>query len=105
MFLVRCATRTVDRMVKYAGEAGWSDIAHELAEAARRRARRLSWRQMRVCNLITYTALSGHKTSFLADVERSSSICWLGFDWPATLHPRRSGPESACECRRSGRVF
>ena len=26
-------TRTVDRMVKYAGEAGWNDIAHELAEA------------------------------------------------------------------------
>jgi hypothetical protein len=25
--------RTVDRMVKYAGEAGWNDIAHELAEA------------------------------------------------------------------------
>jgi len=26
-------TRTLDRMVKYASEAGWSDIAHELAEA------------------------------------------------------------------------
>ncbi|PZQ10812.1 Wadjet anti-phage system protein JetD domain-containing protein [Pseudoxanthomonas winnipegensis] len=26
-------TRTLDRMVKYAGEAGWNDIAHELAEA------------------------------------------------------------------------
>ncbi|MEE5091273.1 Wadjet anti-phage system protein JetD domain-containing protein [Xanthomonas euvesicatoria] len=26
-------TRTVDRMVKYADEAGWNDIAHELAEA------------------------------------------------------------------------
>jgi len=26
-------TRTVDRMVKYASEAGWHDIAHELAEA------------------------------------------------------------------------
>lgn len=25
--------RTVERMVKYAGEAGWDDIAHELAEA------------------------------------------------------------------------
>lgn len=25
--------RTVDRMVKYANEAGWNDIAHELAEA------------------------------------------------------------------------
>lgn len=25
--------RTVNRMVKYAGEAGWEDIAHELAEA------------------------------------------------------------------------
>lgn len=25
--------RTVDRMVKYASEAGWNDIAHELAEA------------------------------------------------------------------------
>lgn len=25
--------RTVNRMVKYAGEAGWNDIAHELAEA------------------------------------------------------------------------
>jgi len=25
--------RTVDRMVKYANEAGWSDIAHELSEA------------------------------------------------------------------------
>lgn len=26
-------TRILDRMVKYAGEAGWNDIAHELAEA------------------------------------------------------------------------
>jgi hypothetical protein len=26
-------TRTLNRMVKYASEAGWSDIAHELAEA------------------------------------------------------------------------
>ncbi len=26
-------TRTVDRMVKYAGEAGWNNIAHELAKA------------------------------------------------------------------------
>ncbi|SCB14684.1 Wadjet anti-phage system protein JetD domain-containing protein [Cupriavidus alkaliphilus] len=25
--------RTVDRMVKYAGEAGWNDVAHELAQA------------------------------------------------------------------------
>ena len=25
--------RTVQRMVKYAGEAGWNDLAHELAEA------------------------------------------------------------------------
>jgi hypothetical protein len=26
-------TRTLDRMVKYASEAGWHHIAHELAEA------------------------------------------------------------------------
>ena len=26
-------TRTVERMVKYASEAGWSEIAGELAEA------------------------------------------------------------------------
>lgn len=46
-----------------------------------------------------------YRPNTIADAARPASICRLGCDWPATLRRSRSGPGSACGCRRSGRCL